>query len=272
MLMKQILWRSCALLLLGPLVLPAAAHPAIAAMEPHASYAGATILGVHRSGVGGAAAVVSQMDHVTVYVSMSGLTPGSRHAERILIGLRGGTWPVKYPLSPLVADSLGRAFAVSVVTAGKIQAMGWSIQVQGTDAAPAPIACGNLWGPDLSFPLQPVGATRAHGAAIILGNMDTRGGMAMRDTGAVVVTLAQGLPANSMHAEQLQKGTCGARGAVAFPLAPLAADAKGDAVAATFLPAMARVMAGGLALDVLAADASAMACGNDTGGKMQGSM
>jgi hypothetical protein len=270
--MKQSLWRSCTLLLLGLPVLPAAARPAIAAMEPHASYAGATILGMHGSGVGGAAAAVSEMGHVTVYVSVSGLAAGSTHAERILIGLCSGTGPVKYPLNPLVADSSGRASAVSVIAASKLQAMGWSIQVQGSDAAPAPIACGNLWGPDLSFPLQPVGATRAHGAAIVLGNMDTRGGMAMRDTGVVVVTLVQGLPANTKHAEQLQKGTCGATGAVVFPLASLTADAGGNAVAATFLPAMARVMAGGLALNVQAADASVLACGNDTGRKMQGSM
>ncbi len=88
----------------------------------------------------------------------------------------------------------------------------------------------------------------------------------------VVVTLVHGLPPNSMHAEHLHKGTCGSNGAIVFPLNSLMADAKGNAVAATFLPNMARVMAGGLYLNVHAADFSVMACGNDIGRKMHGSM
>ena len=96
--------------------------------------------------------------------------------------------------------------------------------------------------------------------------------MAMRDMGVVVVTLAQGLPADTMHAEHLRKGMCGSNGAIVFPLNSLMADAKGNAVAVTFLPAMARVMAGGLSLNVHAADSSILACGNDSGRKMHSSM
>jgi hypothetical protein len=88
----------------------------------------------------------------------------------------------------------------------------------------------------------------------------------------VVVTLVQHLPPDTLHAERLHKGTCGSNGAIVFPLTSLTADARGNAVAATFLPNMARVMAGGLYLNVQAADFSVMACGNDIGRKMRGSM
>ena len=206
----------CAFALAGSGRLGGDGQAATAGMRP--SYAGATILGLHGSVGSGAAAVVGVMGHLTAYVSVSGLKAGSTHAEQIHAGLCGGRGPVRYPLNPLVADGSGRAFSMTTVPAGKVQPMGWSVDVGAADASLAPLACGNLWGPDLSFPLQPARKARAEGTAIILGNMDTRGGMATRDTGVVIVTLMRGLPANSMHAEHLHKGTCGSDGAIVFPL------------------------------------------------------
>lgn len=272
---RNLLW-SRVLLMLGLLTVSGGTGLTVAwvsaAQAMHTSYAGATLLGVYESGVSGAAAVVGEMGHLMVYISVSGLKPGTTHAEQIYSGLCGGNGPVRFPLNPLVADASGRASSLSTVMTGKVQAMGWSINVHDIDAGLTPISCGNIWGPDLSFALQPSGKGPVHGAAIILGNMDTRGGMAMRDMGVVVVTLAQGLPADTMHAEHLRKGMCGSNGAIVFPLNSLMADARGNAVAATFLPAMARVMAGGLSLNVHAADSGILACGNDSGRKMHSSM
>lgn len=140
--------------------------------------------------------------------------------------------------------------------------MGWYINVHDAKTF-APIACGNVYQLDMIVPLQPTGTVKVRGFGLILGNMDTHGGMSSKDKGAVVVTVITGLEAATSHAEHLHTGTCGSNGAVTIPLVTLTANAQGYAVAATFITRMASLT--GLSLNVHATDGHPVACGTLTG-------
>ena len=260
-------------LLIGSVALLGSFAPGVGRAAPtQTAYAGGTLLSVQGSQVHGAVALVSAMGQLRVYVSATGLAPGAVSTAQIRSGLCGSNGPVRLSLTRLTADAHGQASALTTLPGTKIQAMGWSLVVRASASGATTTACGNLWGPDLTFPLAASGTSAAHGEAIVLGNMDTRGGMAKRDAGAVVVTFVQGLGARTTSTEQLQQGHCTALGKSVSKLSDLAADGTGTAVATTFLPAMNAVMAGGIALSVRGSASSSLACGNDPGRPMAGSM
>ncbi len=226
------------------------------------TYGAAALYGVGGGKVSGAAAIMGIKGGLRVVVSVSGLVPRSKHAEHIHAGVCGSNGAIKLPLADLVADAHGRATAVSTVKAASVPGMGWYINVHDSKTG-APMACGNVYQLDMIVPLAHTGKAKVSGVGLILGNMDTHGGMSRKDKGAVVVTFVMGLDAGTSHAEHLHAGTCGSNGAVKIPLATLEANKGGYAVAATFVKAMASLS--GLYLNVHAVDGQPVACGNLTG-------
>ncbi|GAC1406321.1 MAG: hypothetical protein NVSMB65_21410 [Chloroflexota bacterium] len=260
--------------LIGAVSLGGSAHPTAAASHltvALSDYGAAAIVSLAGSKVTGAEAIIREPGHLSVYVSVSGLTPGSTHAVSTHGGACGGNGPVKFSLTHLVADAAGNASSYTVVTAPKIRAefmnpsAFWYITILSDTAARTPIACGNWWTPIMLVPLHTVGASQAAGVAMFLRNMDTRSGMSKRAQGAAVVVLVKHLPANTTHAEHVHKGKCGSNGPIVIPLTPLLADATGAAVAGAFIIKGMHVIGPGLYVNVHAADGSVMACGDVMG-------
>jgi hypothetical protein len=229
-----------------------------------ARYAAAPLLGAGGSAVRGAVAIVGGGTALSVFVSVTGLRPGTTYSAAIRSGTCGQKKPVAYNLPALTAAANGAASLATHVPSRVLPFMGWYLTVTERDAAQTPIACGILFGPDMTITIRPAGASKVNGVAIVLGNMDTRGGMAGHDQGADVVVLAQGLPPGTVHADHLHLGACGSNGAVKYPLTPLVADRDGNAVASTFFKDM-HVLRPGLSLYIHDARMRPIACGNVTG-------
>lgn len=238
----------------GGMRLPASSEAA----HPAATYGAAALMSQAGSKATGAVAIVREKGHLAVYVSVSGLKPGSTHAEHIHIGHCGSNGPIRYPLTTLVADAAGNATSYTAVMAPKIQQMGWYLNVH--NEAGVPIACGNVFTPDLVVPLHAEAKSKVSGVGIVLGNMDAIGGMGRHNVGAVVVVLAQGLAANTVHASHFHKGVCTSNGPIVLPLSSLTANSKGNAVAATYLAHMSAVKPG-LYLNVHDTNGTPIACG-----------
>lgn len=269
--MKFAIGGSLAAVLIGTLSLSGGTHlPAAsdAAAAP-ATYGGAALMSQAGSKAIGAVAIVRVVGHLSVYVSVSGLAPGSSYAEHIHSGHCGSNGPIVHPLSTLVADAMGRASSYTAVSTPKIPQMGWYVNVH--NQAGVPIACGNVFTPDLAVPLHAEAGSKVTGVGIVLGNMDTRGGMGRRNAGAEVVVLARGLATRTIHASHFHKGICTSNGPIVLPLNSLVADSKGDAVAATYLSHMAAVKPG-LYLNVHGSDGRPIACGIVTGTMPMGGM
>ncbi len=83
-----------------------------------------------------------------------------------------------------------------------------------------------------------------------------------KETGVYSI-VQRALAPRSTHAEHLHTGTHGSNGAVKLPLATLTANARGYAVAATFIPRSASLT--GLALNVHATNGHPVARGTLTG-------
>ncbi len=265
--MHSIVRRALVILLVSAATLGAAVPISTAASRQNAApakntYGAAALYGVGGGKVSGSAAIMGIKGGLRVVVSVSGLVPMSTHAEHIHAGVCGNNGPIKLPLADLVADAHGRATSVTMIKAKSVPGMGWSINVHDSKTF-APISCGNVYQLDMIVPLQPTGTAKVSGLGLILGNMDTHGGMSSKDKGAVVVTVVMGLQANTSHAEHLHTGKCGSNGAVKIPLTTLMANAQGYAVAATFITRMASLT--GLYLNVHATDGSPVACGTLTG-------
>ncbi len=276
--------------LIGAVSLGGSAHPTAAASHltvalsdygaensscPHAvpfcDYGATAIVSLAGSRVTGAEAIIVEPGHLSVYVSVSGLTPGSTHAVYTHNGECGSNGPVKFSLTRLVANAAGNASSYTAVTAPKLRveflnpSTYWYITIRSDTTAMTPIACGNVFTPIMLVPLNPVGASKVAGVAMFLRNMDTRSGMSMHAQGAEVVVFVQPLPANTTHAEHFHKGKCGSNGPIVIPLNPLLADATGTAVAGTFISKGMHTLGPGLYLNVHAADFSVVACGDVMG-------
>ena len=102
----------------------------------------------------GTAALIVKNGSLVVVVAVSGLVPGSMHAEHIHVGSCESQVPgnVIFPLTTLVADSSGNAVATTVIpNVTSIPEHGWYINIHrvtalGTQTGFDPIACGDVRG------------------------------------------------------------------------------------------------------------------------------
>jgi len=259
--------RTIALVVAALVLTFSSANPAGGAARPAAMtahYAAAPLFGAGGGPASGAVAIVADSARLDVYVSVSGLRPGSAYSATIRVGTCGEKKPVAYGLPVLSANAGGTASLAARVAARALPFMGWYLTVTARDAAQTPVACGILFGPDLTVQLGPARASGVSGVAIVLGNMDRRGAMAGHDQGADVIVLTHGLPAGTVHAALLRAGACGGHGAITYRLTSLAADRNGNALAGTFLKNM-QVLRPGMSLTIQDAQMRPVACGNVTG-------
>lgn len=102
-----------------------------------------------------------------------------------------------------------------------------------------------------SVTLTALSPSKVMGAAAIIG----KGG------GLTIAASVSGLTPMSMHAAHIHAGTCGRNGPATYTLAPLVADANGNATAVSRLKALS-VPESGWHINVDATDGTPISCGN----------
>ncbi|RDH76174.1 CHRD domain-containing protein [Mycolicibacterium moriokaense] len=180
---------------------------------------------------------------VTATVHMQGFTPGSKHAMHIHDGSCATPGNVVVPFPDVTANE-GGAIDTSVASTkpapdGLVVGTLLNIHLASSDKLGDPgslgytsISCADI------TPAKAPAPTTLTMSAPPTGERPSGSAALTFDPGAKTLTVtvaAKGLAAGSAHAEHIHLGTCGAQGAVQYPLNDLVASADGAAKTTTVI-------------------------------------
>lgn len=253
--MKRLIAGSLTVLLVGAASLGGGARVTNASSRTDAAllmarYGSATLNAIGMSKAMGAVAIFGDGGGLAIAVSVSGLKPMSMHAEKIRAGICGSNGSAMYPLAALAADANGNATAMSHIRTLSVPKSGWYVNVDATDGTP--ISCGNVHRVGRMVRLTAINGSASSGVGLIT----------TMARGTEVVVYVTHVGANMEHPAHLHIGRCNTGpNPIAYPLANLISNAKGEAVAVTFLTGP--VSLSGLYLNVHGTyDDLGVACGN----------
>ena len=196
---------------------------------------------------------------LTVEVKLVGLAPNSGHPEHIHTGSCSSQGGVIYPLNAIMADAHGVADTMTTVSNVKepaIPASGWYLNIHNgpglmPDEQFLPIVCGDVSNPsggsNVTVPLT-------MGPPSLPGSPDQRASgtatLSIENGSLKVVLDVTGLAPGSAHAVHIHSGSCENRGAILYPLDPLAADSTGHATETKVVANVAAISSGLWYIDI----------------------
>ncbi len=220
-------------------------------------------------------------DHIshilTVQVALTGLYPKSAHPALISSGSCKSAGKSVYPLSNVVADTIGFANTITKikgVTSG-IPASGWYVDVlngpgQETPAQGAAISCADVFN------------TTASASSTATLNETSGPNQAASGLATLVITnnrlavkvTVKGLVPNSKHVAHIHVGSCVSQGKIIYTLNPIVVNAAGDGNSVTTINNVAAIPRSGWYINVHQgshieattpqADVDPLACGDFT--------
>lgn len=276
--MKRIVGSGAALALMGALVLaiPPCAGSAMtrAGASEDARYAAATLLPVGHNKARGALVIVPGITGLRLALTVMHLQPKMAYAVLIYAGsscANSAAGTVQEMLPDVTADARGTAMLVTTWSADGVPPNGWYAdlaprQKDQTKTPGAGVVCGLLHQVGVNVPLAaPDAGYKDQGYALVTRHISSHGlvNMSSKGLGTEVAIYADKLAPWTTYTVAIIYGRCGGTGAVKYRLAGLQSDARGEAVAITYLDN--GLPPEGLAVKVAGAGGRVATCGNFPG-------
>jgi hypothetical protein len=247
-------------LLLGALTLLLAAcdsgnsSPAEKAVAPTSSTVNAANAIMKHSPSGTVEMTWDRASHLlTVRLALTGLYPKSVHPAFISSGSCRDAGKTVYPLSNVVADTIGFANTITKIknVAKGIPESGWYVDVRSGPgmekaAEAVPVSCA-----DISNSTASTGSTATLNQASA-PNQAASGlaELTVTDNRLAVTITMKGMAPNSKHAAHIHLGSCVSQGKIVYSLNPVTVNASGDGKSTTTIENVSAVPRSGWYINV----------------------
>lgn len=258
---------------MGLLALGIPSRPGTAAAPEDARYAAATLLPLGHGKAMGALVVVPDVTGLRLALSVTHLRPQTTYDVLIYAGsscASSASGAVQELLPDVTADVRGSAMLVTTLSIQSVPESGWYAdlaprQKEQTKTPGPGVVCGALHLVGVNVPLAaPDAGYKDQGNALVTRHISRQGRVNMsRAMGTEIAIYADKLAPRASYSVAIISGRCGGTGGVKYRLASLLSDARGEAVAITYLSHA--LPPADLAVRVVGAGGRVATCGNFPG-------